>query len=717
MAYNALSGTIVINETIAFESNGGDRDSMTRNKVMGQFYGDGQYLENVARVVANDVNDYVVTIGNQEQSLVGEPNLRFNGSRLYVNAPVTASALQLSSLSAGSASASSILALDANNNVILTSSGGGSGGSIGAAEDGDYTDGLFTDFTNSTPVGTPIDRFNEILKALAPSPSPTLDDIGSNNYGATAKLSFGSSQGIANYTNSNTTAGFSAVDINGTYSTSTSGNNLRRGVFNGAATIAGILNDDVTADGINYTADSFGDANQGSLILEVNGAEIHSVDLTDPNVGSGVPGSGTDSDLNVSGSGFTNLSQTGSATFSDGTKLDIFQHRTGRYSINPNNQVDGWNYARVIHRIGANDSVTNWVEWVNDSDANALSAANGTMHSLTMTGDLRLSGVKYHTGGSAIYNVDVDNAYRNVYSTSNIAYSTTRVSVPSQAFPAIDWASGEDETKQLQLTASATINVSKILNSNIAVAVNVPHPLKSDLSAVESAGQDNLLVYNLSNNSTSTSETFRREDYRIISGNYASQSDITNVNNNWDSTELLSTNTGLCYYNERLYYPTNSDLPFSGDFSSVANGPVSNVDYSALTGDRNFYRAFTNTGASSETNFRLTFAGDSNTRIVPASTSLSSTNIHVFVKLPTTTNSMETGWLDLAVASASDETQLNDGDGAYVGTPSNLTINATHQGTFVTQTADQNESLVIRIEASSAWTGYLSSVSIAWGNA
>lgn len=44
MAYNALSGTIVINETIAFEENGGERGSMTRNKVMGQFYGDGQYL-------------------------------------------------------------------------------------------------------------------------------------------------------------------------------------------------------------------------------------------------------------------------------------------------------------------------------------------------------------------------------------------------------------------------------------------------------------------------------------------------------------------------------------------------------------------------------------------------------------------------------------------------------------------------------------------------
>ena len=143
---------------------------------------------------------------------------------------------------------------------------------------------------------------------------------------------------------------------------------------------------------------------------------------------------------------------------------------------------------------------------------------------------------------------------------------------------------------------------------------------------------------------------------------------------------------------------------------------LANVDYSALSDNRNFYRYFTNTGASSQTNFRLTFAGDSNTRIVPSTTGLSSTNIHVFVKLPTTSTSKATGWLDLAVASASDENQLNDNDGAFVGTPSNLTINTTHEGTFVTQTVEQNENLVIRVVASDAWTGYISSISIAWGS-
>ena len=43
-------------------------------------------------------------------------------------------------------------------------------GVIGDAEDGSYTDGIFTDFTPTTPIGTAIDRFNEMFLLLAPTP-------------------------------------------------------------------------------------------------------------------------------------------------------------------------------------------------------------------------------------------------------------------------------------------------------------------------------------------------------------------------------------------------------------------------------------------------------------------------------------------------------------------------------------------------------------------
>ncbi len=592
---------------------------------------------------------------------------------------------------------------------------------IGTAEDASYADGLFTDFATTTPVGTAVDRFNEILKALAPGPAPNLDDIDCNDTGVSAELSFGSSQSISGYTNVGTAAGFSAVDINGTYGTSTSSNNLRRGTFNGSRVIDGDLNEDVSADGVNYPANSFGDANLGNLVLEVNGSTLHTASMTDSGVGTGVPGSGTGTDVNGNGSGFTSLSQTGSAEFDDGTELDLFQHRTGKYKVVAADQREGWNYLRVVHTSSTFDRTTNYVAWVNDSNSSALTASSTALDTLSMSGDLRLSGVKYHTAGTAQYRAEVENAYRNVYTSTNISYTVTNGSISSVAMPSISVGS-EDESKMLQLTGSLTVTTTSILNSNIAAGVNVAHPLKSNLSNGGPQYISGLLAYNRANNSTTTSETFRRENYRLDSGSlssYAAQADVTDSGNAWNSTSSLLTVDGLLFYNQRLYSPIDSDVPNSGDFSAISNGPGSNVDYSGISGVRTFFRYFTNTGAASQTNFRITFTGDTSTRIVPYTTALSSTNIRVFVKLPTTSTAMSTGWLDLGSATANDAAQLNNFDGAYVGTPpaGGLEINSdTHEGTFVTQTVEQNENIVIKIVADAAWTGYISALSIAWGS-
>jgi hypothetical protein len=127
MAYNLLSGTVVANEAVLISP------IEELNKVEGQFHGDGTNITNVARVVANGTTDYLVSIGANADSLVGEPNLRFNGSRLLVVGSITGSTMNLTSIVAGSASASSYLALDENNNVVLTSSSGGSGGGGGGS--------------------------------------------------------------------------------------------------------------------------------------------------------------------------------------------------------------------------------------------------------------------------------------------------------------------------------------------------------------------------------------------------------------------------------------------------------------------------------------------------------------------------------------------------------------------------------------------------------
>ena len=294
-------------------------------------------------------------------------------------------------------------------------------------------------------------------------------------------------------------------------------------------------------------------------------------------------------------------------------------------------------------------------------------------------------------------------------------------SISSVSMPSISVGT-EDESKVLMLTGSLTVAGTSILNSSIGAGVNVAHPLKSNLSNGGAQTIGSILAYNRTNNSTTTSETFRRENYRLVSGSlssYAAQADVTDAGNAWDSSGSLVSSDGLLFYNQRLYSPIDNDIPYNGNFSTITNGPGSNVNYSGISGTRTFFRYFTNTGAASQTNFRLSFTGDTGTRIVPSSTALSPTNIHVFVKLPTTSTSMNTGWLDLGSATANDAAQLNNFDGAYVGTPpgGGLEINNdTHEGTFVTQTVEQNENLVIKIVADASWTGYISALSIAWGS-
>ena len=601
-----------------------------------------------------------------------------------------------------------------SDSFVVTGSGKFTAGTnIGPAEDGSYTDGLFTDFTSTTIVGTAIDRFNEVLKGLAPSGAPALDDVNCSDSGTNAKLSFGTSQSISPYINVEPsgltpTDNLSDVDINGAFSSTTDSNDLRRACFRIVPTINGTLNADIAADSPNYAADSFGDGDQGTLKLYVNNnsTEIHSVNL-------GSFGSGNS--LNGDGSGF-NLSAVTNGAFSDGSAFSTFKHRQGTYLITSASQRDGWNYARITHTVGSSVNTTNYVEWLIDPNNVALTAAGSAMDGLSMTGTKNLSGVKYNTGGSASYRVRVANAYRNVYSTSNITYSGTNCSVPSVSFPTINYGAGEDEGKLLHLTGSVTITGDPMLNSSITVSTNVPHPLKSNLSSAGSQSIGGILLYDLSDTATSTSESFRGESYRRVSGSYNSQSDVTSGGNVWSSSTSLVDVDGLLFYNSRLYAPRQGTV--SGDFrntadgGSISNGPGSNVNYSGITaGTRTFYRYFQNTSGGSKSNFNLTINGSGT--IVTHSTSLtaSTSNLQVFIKLPQTADPFETGWMDIATAFATGQT--DDGAGCLAGSLDS-SLAATNEVTFGTESVGSNEYVMILIKADATFTGYLSSMSVSW---
>lgn len=599
---------------------------------------------------------------------------------------------------------------------------------IGEPEDGTYSDGIFTDFTPHTPIGIAIDRFNEILKLFAPAPAPDLDYIDVNDAGIDAYLSFGSSNNLEGepvpYYSVGTTAGFSAVDVNGSYSFSTSGNNYRAGIFDGTQNITGDLNEDILQDGINYPDNSFGNADQGLLKLELNGIVIHTTDLSSF-AGSGDPGSGSGSDLNLNGSGFISLSTAAAGKLVNGSEFESFKHRTGQYTVSYLDQRNGWNYLKVIHQIGATSKITNYVEWVNDSDSNQLTVSQSD---LTITGndDISLSGVNYYTDITATYTADVENVYRNIYDSNNITFTTSYAgslnsgvsfSLNSQSKPQINLLLSEDNTKTLSISAQDTsIASGYMLNGSLTAGINVTHPLKSNLTNAGQETASGILSYNLTNTSTDTVETFLRENYRLLSGSYDNQTDVTNLLNVWNSNiHMLSPHTGyddgLQFFNQKLLSPKNTLN--NGDFTVYLNSPGSQPDYSVISGKRTFYRAFRNTTGSTKYSFTVSING-TNTSIVNAATTLDSSKINVFLRFPNNT-SRETGWLDLASPFVLDS--YSDNSGAHISNGTivfDSTLNALNYVTLGTVGVENNQYIMLKIVADTSWLGDISNITVSF---
>lgn len=636
------------------------------------------------------------------------------------------------------AGANITLATGSDGSVTIASSGGGGGG-IGDPEDGSYEDGLFTDFATDTPVGTAVDRFNEILKLLVPAPAPDLDDIDVNSDGVDAKLSFGSSNDQSSaspaYASVTAAAGIGAVDVNGDYVTANNSNNLRAAVFNGTVDIIGDLNEDVPVNLTspssrnNFPANSFGNAELGSLILEVNGADLYTLDLTNNGTGTGNPGSGTGNHVNGNGSGFINVSVKDAGEFDSGTSFPTFQHRTGQYKVAAADQRNGWNYVRVKHNKGATTVNTNYVEWVNDNNADALGVASNSL-TFTGQGSTHLSGVEYFTSGQGRYQVQVNNVYKYVYDGNNITFTTSNAGTTQNitynaaalAKPSINTGGGETHTKQIVIDQTDNITGDYILGGSVTCGVNVTHPLKANLNNSGQSSAGGILMYNLSNTSTDTTETFQRENFRIQDDSYAAQADVVHASNVWNSeTAMLAGQAGhedgLQFFNKTLVSPLNSlnsgDFRDNSDGGPLTTSPASNVNYSGIAGDRTFYRRFRNTTGATAYDFSLAMQGVGT--IVANDAALNGNKLKVFVKLPKTSVNDETGFLDVANEFVSGSIANNNGGHTANGALTfDDSLNATNYIVLGTAGVQNNDYVVLKVVANSSWTGNISNIVVAF---
>ena len=618
-------------------------------------------------------------------------------------------------------------------------------GVIGNAEDS-YNDGLFTDFTATTTIGTAIDRFNEVLKALAPSPAPSLNqfdvDLPQGIEGLTAKLSFGDANDLVlnnpPYISVDNAAGYDQKNVNDVYGPEEENNgNYRLGIFTGNQVISGTLNEDkvssVYTNGIvNYPENSFGSADQGSLKLYLNGVEIASIDdLSQFESGDS---------LNENNSGFLAISEATAGKFASETLFNNFKHRTGSWQVGIADQVDGRNYAQVKHIIGDSETVTGFAEWVNDSNEDQILVANKSLN-LNMQGSKYLSGVQYHTSGEATYSADISNFYKYVYNTTDINFIDSSLSTNNLidldpvAIQDIDTVT-EDHEKIINLsqTNNLLLNNNRILNDNLTIGFTLEHPIKNNIESNNTSETvTGILVDNFAADSSITSENFNDEDYRVIVSNSYTQALLDDIASPylWDSSESLignddGHNTGLAVYNSKLYSPKNNALPNSGNFSTLASSHPGNPDYSEVLDnqDRVWIRKFKNT-TNSSTNALLFNMSGSGSQIQDLD-ALNSGQINVEFKIPSKDGQDESDWMSVASDFSLEDhlsvpnTNTSCGDSTYNGNTAEnpMTLGSINNkiATFGLDTIDNNDYVLAKITAKSSWTGNIDSFSVDFNN-
>jgi hypothetical protein len=561
-----------------------------------------------------------------------------------------------------------------------------------------------------------LDDINEVLGSLAPAPAPTLDDISVDNAsGVSEDLSFGATQGITGYTNCNDVAVAPVVDINGTFTNS----GKREGIVNATTDMSGILASDVTeGDGsptAAYPAQSFGDADQGTLILELNGVPFDGTgSLPDRTIDLSISAA-DDTTAGGTQSGLDVIIAT-SVKFPSGASFDQFKYRTGTYNIDTDDMRSGWNYARVNHKIGSNNNYTNYVDWVVDaittiSDPTVFSLE--ALDTYSPSASKHLSGVEYDTAATALYDITITNAYLNTYVTSTTAVTfneTALNGVSNENLANVPIGGDKENATHVITDKTVTVDTSnrRLINQSVSLSTRLNRTVQTD----SNSSGDSITGILFDNYNTSATEAgvedFIAETYRM-----RSDSDFTSTTfaSNWDETEFIydaevtaGYNDGLQVTNDILDYPT-VDYRNTGDGGSITEGRSGNPDYSggACTGTRYYYRYFKNTATSTGV-FTMNFNG-SGTFVPEDEVVFSGNDIKVSIRLPGLT-----AWMDCYKDFVTN--QWADGNGCRKSDGRDFDNWLLDVGSK--NTANSGDGIYIRITVPVNWTGNISHLTMAF---
>lgn len=541
---------------------------------------------------------------------------------------------------------------------------------------------------------------------LLPKEPTSVQSIGGTD-GVAAKLSFDSTHPVSGYTPVNGGPRGSELLINQLYPLDSA--NRIYGVYGPTLTqVTGTLAEGVPADpNGSHAAETFGDGNVGTMDLEVNGTVIYSLDLTI--AANQQAGTFT----NGNGSGFQ-LSDTDYLLWPDQSEYvsSDRNQRSGTYIINPADLRNGFNYVRVIH----NGVASNYSEFLYDPDATTINVTNVGVQSLALTGSRYLSGVQYFTAFSVDYQATLENIHRNVYTNGTAVSFNLDAGFTS---PSISLGNINDAAEDEDILQAVNFTGNRLLGATFTASIDVTHPVKADLNNIGAVQVNQILLDNTAATATPTFNGFDDESLRLVGtsdaavNDYASQSDI--VNGAWDATVELDSGVGytnqLLTYNSRIMRPQVAIN--SGDFSSLANGPA-NPDYSVLAAnDREVLLKVTNSTGGARSLLALTIAGVGGfTDVV---TGANAQDLTLEVKMPDKNGDpgSGTGWLDAYAdffpgdySNGDGCRWATDGVGRSMGTVWGISLG--------TKFLADGESLILRLKASSTWTGHLESVTASW---
>jgi len=543
--------------------------------------------------------------------------------------------------------------------------------------------------TNYTEV---INNINDIIQDLIPPPAPDLSDWdGSRPTGVNGKLAFDNTYPIINYVSS-------SVSVDNSWIQSSK----RLGIYSATNTqdITGVLNYQVPQEaGVPnpaYIAQSFGDANKGHLLLYINGIVASDIDLTDV------------SEHVTTGTGF-NISTSSASKYPNGKSYEPYQNRTGSWLVKANDirLLNGYNYIYVVHTSTGESSFTRTLdrfEFIIDAETVATTF-NASIPSYLFTGEKKLSGISYYTGGTINYDISISNLYRNTYYIGNAItfndVTPSLLSVPSGIELPVCVG---NENKVYQPVSSISFNVltprKRRLNESISINTTARRTVQNTVTGGNVA-ISNIYLDNYPASSTNIFEGFTDEVYRLQ--NLLYYDSITDITNDiWDSSTSLSSNNGLQVYNDTLIYP-RTNFSNTGDATKNINFGISARNYSVCTGDRIYVRYFRQVSPTTG-NFVMNIGGAGGT-FVKLTDPLGTTGIYVEFKGPT-----QTGWLDAYSNFATNNWSNGNGGrnatggaGRAFGVNWGLTLGTRN-------TANTGGYIVLKITVSSGFTGYFNNI-------